>query len=110
MNRTLKASVVVLYLVAMLTIGVGTAEKSHAAKIDKGYPPCLAEDGSTQRSCVWDARHRGNGEGRSFVKVGKRYTTVPHAWAHQAVHIWRVDHCTKIKPKVYACKGWRIKK
>lgn len=32
-------------------------------------PVCKYEDGSGQARCVWDARHNGNGHGRSYVIV-----------------------------------------
>lgn len=32
-------------------------------------PVCQYEDGSGQARCVWDARHNGNGVGRSYVVV-----------------------------------------
>jgi hypothetical protein len=42
--------------------------------------PCKFED---SKNCVWDARHRGNGEGSSFV-VSKRgkVVRVTHKLAH----------------------------
>lgn len=44
-------------------------------------PPCVTED-STGR-CVWDARHLGNGTGRSFVvRASGRVVYVTHARAH----------------------------
>lgn len=33
-------------------------------------PPCVSDDGSGPRPCVWDATRRGNGAGRSFVVDG----------------------------------------
>ena len=46
--------------------------------------PCPYED---SRSCVWDARHRGNGLGRSFA-VDRRggVHVVSHRTAHRALH------------------------
>ena len=47
--------------------------------------PCKQEDST---SCVWDARHRGNGEGRSFWAddtYGKR-AFYSHKIAHRLLH------------------------
>lgn len=50
--------------------------------------PCRWEDGSW---CTWDAKHRGNGRGHSFVARGRtqpvRYVT--HRRAHRLVARWR---------------------
>jgi hypothetical protein len=51
-------------------------------------PACKYDDGSGSRSvaCVWDARHMGNGEGKSFVaiKINKErlIVRVSHKVAH----------------------------
>lgn len=44
--------------------------------------PCASEDSAGP--CVWDARHMGNGEGRSFMVQGSgRVVYVSHARAHE---------------------------
>ena len=44
------------------------------------YAPCAYEDSN---NCVWDARHMGNGTGRSYVaKPDGRVIYVSHARAH----------------------------
>lgn len=46
--------------------------------------PCKFED---SHSCVWDAKHRGNGKGRSFIANGEgdiKY--VSHRIAHRRTH------------------------
>jgi hypothetical protein len=52
---------------------------------------CHSDDGSGPRPCVWDARHMGDGEGRSFVKrIGGRIDYVGHRRAHHlayAIHV-----------------------
>lgn len=30
-------------------------------------PPCEYEDGSSQKVCIWDGQHMGNGIGRSVI-------------------------------------------
>lgn len=48
------------------------------------YMPCASED---ERNCVWDARHTGNGEGRSFfVSKSGHVTYLPHHVAHYLVN------------------------
>lgn len=47
-------------------------------------PACKNDDGSASaRICVWDARHQGDGRGKSFIKVGSRFTTISHRTAHR---------------------------
>lgn len=59
-------------------------------------PPCKQEDGSGQRICVWDARHRGNGVGHSFISIregGMTFTKrIKHRKAHRLVAIWKANH------------------
>jgi hypothetical protein len=48
-------------------------------------PPCAQEDSTGP--CVWDARHRGNGRGHSFVAypvpgAGRTVSYVSHRAAH----------------------------
>jgi hypothetical protein len=67
---------------------VGTAGFNQCAKHDAlprtEWMPCGFED---ETNCVWDARHRGNGEGRSFF-TDKRGTVhyLPHVVAHALLH------------------------
>ncbi len=49
---------------------------------------CKFEDGSGgRRPCVWDARHRGNGQGRSVIidRRGRAHN-ISHATAHRSLH------------------------
>ena len=39
------------------------------ASIAQAVPPCIEEDGSGQSMCYWDAAHRGNGQGVSYLVV-----------------------------------------
>ena len=52
-------AVAALFITAMVL----TAPKANAA------PACIYEDGSSQARCVWDAKHMGNGEGRSVLII-----------------------------------------
>ena len=52
--------------------------------VEHPWRACAHED-STR--CVWDARHQGNGEGRSLLaRKDGRITYIPHSAAHQLVH------------------------
>lgn len=61
--------------VALLRDGV-RVYKTYLSRINK---PCEYEDST---NCVWDARHMGNGIGRSFVNDRGHITYVSHRAAH----------------------------
>ena len=45
------------------------------------YLPCEYEDSN---NCVWDARHLGNGHGRSFIATKRgKVIYIPHRAAHR---------------------------
>lgn len=44
---------------------------------------CKYED---SRNCVWDAKHRGNGQGRSFINRNGKVTFISHRAAHALTH------------------------
>lgn len=76
-------------ITAVVIVGtvVGTADA--ASTPAPGLATCKHEDGSGQRACVWDARHHGNGKGRSYMVVrwGKglkheRVIRLTHKQAH----------------------------
>lgn len=55
-----------------------------------GAPACEYEDGSSQRLCVWDAKHQGNGQGRSSLilnggKDNARHIFISHRTAHRII-------------------------
>jgi hypothetical protein len=66
------------------TIGAGTPSSAQAAE----FRPCKYEDGSGQKGpCVWDARHMGNGSGRSYIVWSEdEYERVSHRLAHQLLN------------------------
>jgi hypothetical protein len=64
-------------LAALLAVVVGVLAAPHTGPAPADAPapmaPCLSEDGSDPGQsfpCVWDAAHRGNGQGTSFVLTG----------------------------------------
>jgi hypothetical protein len=55
-----------------------------------GAPACEYEDGSSQKVCIWDAKHMGNGEGKSgiIIKGGtdhSKWIPVSHRTAHRII-------------------------
>jgi hypothetical protein len=59
-----------------------------AYRVRGGVRPCAAEDSAGP--CVWDARHRGNGRGRSFMVLpGERVAYLSHRGAHELAGDYR---------------------
>lgn len=88
------ALTIVLAAMAALVVSMLSAGRANAMpapepeiKAVKVWKPCKYEDGSSQRRCVWDARHMGNGHGYS-VKIirgghdNARYIRITHCRAH----------------------------
>lgn len=71
-------------LVALAVIAAGLAAPAAADSGRTEYLPCGTEDAV---NCVWDARHMGNGTGRSFF-VGRdaRVYPLPHHLAHYLIY------------------------
>lgn len=58
--------------------------------LSAGAPACTYEDGSSQKICVWDARHEGNGQGHSglIINGGTDHATwinLSHRTAHRII-------------------------
>ena len=102
MRRVIGVAVLTVALVASPAAAKFSDPKSELriAKSEfSGVAPCRFEDGSGQApGCVWDARHRGNGIGRSFIvtRVGDRetFTYVTHRQAHRLVAAYLAARCT----------------
>ena len=81
----------------MLVAFVVSASPASGASHARGLPAAVTEDScaSGVARCVWDARHRGNGIGRSFILVRGDVRYVTHQRAHRLVAAWcarpRVD-------------------
>lgn len=90
--RTLPAVLILCATaLAFLFATVSSADAATVAESSRTdrTPVCVAEDSPPAGAsrCVWDARHHGNGEGRSFVllRVGDddpTVRTVTHRRAH----------------------------
>lgn len=69
-----------------------------AAKVDpvfpRGLPHAITEDACVEGvyRCVWDARHRGNGRGKSYILTRYRgdflVKYVKHKRAHRIAKAW----------------------
>lgn len=82
---------------ALLTAPADAAVSGRALPVSSA-PPCKHEDGSTQRSCVWQGNVRGNGVGRSFLMTRKageprEWTRISHRKAARMIERWRVRYC-----------------
>lgn len=88
MTKMITALALMIALFAMPTaISLARPSSPASAASANTLPACKYEDGSgSGRVCVWDARHRGNGKGKSFIKVGSRYTFISHRTAHRLTH------------------------
>lgn len=79
-------------LAASLALGAGVATAGEDMRPGADYPNCVLEDGSSPDGngtvdCVWDARHQGNGIGRSFIHTRTgRVIYIPHRFAHALTH------------------------
>lgn len=99
-------------LVGVMVAGVMAIPASPAGSAPpqvRSAPPCLHEDGSGQTECVWDARRRGNGKGRSLIltDIGPdRAVVISHARARKMVRRWRAENCVRVTRRDFVCRGW----
>lgn len=78
MKKTALAGIVVL-------VGMTLSPAPTAAHGDRAQPnrPCQYEDSSF---CVWDAKHQGNGKGRSLQAQGKgEFQFITHKRAYRLI-------------------------
>lgn len=71
------------FIFTMMVITAGVVFTSADAASPSRWRACPTEDSG--RHCVWDARHRGNGLGHSFIRKWDGETTVwiSHKRAHR---------------------------
>lgn len=90
---TTKTQHLIIALFATIAL-VMTAQPSHAGEarpLPAYAKPCKYEDSSVR--CTWDAKHMGNGRGKSFVVLkGGRVKYVSHKRAHTLITRWREAH------------------
>lgn len=94
MNARAAVAAVVLQVAGLVAVA---SPAEAVARPVVAVAPCRFEDGSGQRVCVWDARHRGNGVGRSVLVIRsgrhlERETVlrISHRDAHRFVSAWRL--------------------
>lgn len=73
--------------IALAVAGMTLGAPAVAGDQHREWNACKYEDGSGQRRCLWDARHMGNGSGRSFKifnggKDNARIVYISHRRAH----------------------------
>ena len=80
-SAALVAGIQILVVVlAALAFNVVDTTQAHAAA--RKWQPCLNDSDSV--NCVWDARHMGNGNGRSYLATRKgRIVHITHQRAHR---------------------------
>lgn len=83
MNR-----IATLALTAALAFGVAAPADAirpmPGATHQKVWQPCLYEDSI---NCIWDAKHRGNGKGKSFKATKKgKIKYISHRKAHRLLN------------------------
>jgi hypothetical protein len=77
----------------LLASPAGAAPSKTDSVFPRGLPHALYEDGCAGvKRCVWDARHQGNGEGRSYILTRHRgdylVAYVTHRRAHRLQSLW----------------------
>lgn len=75
-----------------LTTSIMTSGEAAGHTVD--WEPCEYEDGSSQKRCIWDAKHMGNGEGSSLkVTNGGEDNAVYKVISHRkAKHLLGSNH------------------
>ena len=72
-------------LAALLIAAPGVLILGTATEVAPNMSACQYEDSAGP--CVWDARHMGNGSGKSFIrKASGRVEYVGHRRAHRLSH------------------------
>jgi hypothetical protein len=74
MRRLLLATALIVLVLVWVA-----ASKGAAATTRTEYMPCAGND--TERNCVWDNRHGGEGDGFSFS-----FFVAPNGWVYRLPH------------------------
>lgn len=70
-----------IHTITALLIALGPTATHDSIPVDR---PCKFEDSTF---CVWDARHMGNGEGKSFMTTKKgKVIFISHRLAHRLLN------------------------
>lgn len=89
-TRALLAAVLGTALLLGPVVGAGTADAHDGAESHQHMVMCTSEGLSpVDGPCMWDARHQGNGEGRSTIVYKSSFKHVSHRRAHRVLMYWR---------------------
>jgi hypothetical protein len=103
MRRAIVAAAIVAAGLAV-DVSPAVAVAVSAPGVPAAAAPCRTEDSN---GCVWDARHRGDGTGRSwYASPDGVVTYIGHKRAHRMVRAWRSAQCVRLAPKVSTCASW----
>lgn len=87
------------------------ADKAQAApssRVDpvfpRGLPYAPTEDSCFAKRCVWDAKHQGNGRGRSYILTEHRGDFLVKYITHKRAHRLHAAYCQR---KNVTCDGYR---
>jgi hypothetical protein len=77
----------------LLASPAGAAPSKTDSVFPRGLPYAISEDGcAAVKRCVWDGRHQGNGEGRSYIltRFHGEYLVayIAHRRAHRLQALW----------------------
>lgn len=89
----MKITIVSILAAALIASPAGAAPSKTDSVFPRGLPHAISEDGCAgAKRCVWDARHQGNGEGRSYIltrfKGDYLVAYVTHRRAHRLQSLW----------------------
>lgn len=66
-----------------MAFGVATIPLEAAHSVGRTWNACVTDEVVPGVKCVWDAKHQGNGEGRSYFVNAKGQHFISHARAHR---------------------------
>lgn len=101
MKRSLAALVLAMSLIAVPA--AGDTSSTVDTVFPRGLPHAPSEDSCYSRRCVWDARHQGNGEGRSLILTRFRGDYLAKPISHRRAHRLQAAWCER--PNV-TCGGY----
>jgi len=87
--------------VALAAVPAHSADRAPANYVDSVFPRGLAhapsEDGCVTgvKRCVWDARHQGNGRGKSLILTEYRDTYLAQPIRHHRAHRLQAHWCKR---------------
>lgn len=106
---TLLAALVPIVLVfGGIAILADKASAAPSSRVDpvfpRGLPYAPTEDSCFTKRCVWDAKHQGNGRGRSYILTEHRGDFLVRYITHKRAHRLHAAYCER---KNVTCDGYR---